>query len=323
MLKYINLFIVACFFGCATTPNNPYQGPYPESLEKLSAHNQLLVKELTKLPEFKDGIDSDEEKAIRNLYVAYSKDSHAFDLVFEKMYRIGKPEVRKYCSPLQALFWIAISKDNIELSNAVSDYSLNSLLDQSWTFTNSSKISQNTVDKILRGIKNEDIRSDYNARRRRLSNDQFCEEIVKLFKKGKFLFTKEARELIKIMIKDQWDDFDVVTDRLNAPQLIDYYERKRFRYTMTYNLPRTRDRILSPQYVFKYNEMECRSNTKFTIYCLKKAGYYATELLLPGRSLAQPHSVCLFEMNGEKYIMDNGRDVPNGIYRYKAIQEQY
>ena len=309
----ITVFIV---FSCATSPNTPYNGPAPHALEVLSSKNSLLALELRKLPEIQDGISKRDESILNDLVKLYIDNPKSFDQAFDQMYKIGNPEIRKYCSPLQAFFWLAEDNDNKIMLEVIKNFSLQSLLNMSWNFYDSSTFSDNQIEGILNGIKEENMKIDYMARRKRLSQGMYNLELIKAYKKKKSAFTKGARSIFESAMDQRWEDFDEVTDRLNAPELIDYYERKLFRYVRWYNLPYY---PVTSRYVFTHNEGECVSITQFTIYCLKKAGYWAIELRLPGHN-APFHAVCLFKMDGEKYIMDNGRPRPIGIYAYKARQ---
>ena len=68
-------------------------------LFELSKRNRLLALELGKLPEMRDGVSAQELKALKNIQDFYNANQAAFDSAFAKMYKVGKPEVRKYCSP--------------------------------------------------------------------------------------------------------------------------------------------------------------------------------------------------------------------------------
>ena len=147
------------------------------------------------------------------------------------------------------------------------------------------------------------------------------------YKRDPEMFSAKAQKIIRVTLlskseknASRWKDFDTVIDRLNAPQLVDYYERARFRYVIWESLPQP---VVSPRYVFKYNKGECVSITRFTVLCLRRGGYKAREYR--GRSIigrSTFHASCLFEMNGKKYIMDNGQPRGSGIvpwdsYKYK------
>jgi len=156
MLKRIKALFLVCaivipltFSSCVTSKPNlsilDDNYKLPSSLKKganllalrsllssLSSENQLLAYELGKLPEFVDSIDDEEVQAIEILVRFYSNHSNQFDNAFSKMYAVGKPEIRKYCSPLQALFWIILDGKIKEAETLLIHYDLNQLLAQAW-----------------------------------------------------------------------------------------------------------------------------------------------------------------------------------------------
>ena len=301
--------------GCtglvATKPNKPYKGPYTSEFNELSAKNLILAEELGKLPEITDGISENEANALNTIVKLYDENPNAFDSVFKQMYQIGLPEVREYCSPLQAIFWLAEDHELDRDNAAISGYRLKKLLDRAWKF-DEVRLSEDQITDILNGIKNSTMKEDYLARRKRLTASMLQKVLIEAHKKNKYTFTKEAREILNSIKDPRWEDFGVVTTRLNSPELIDYYERRRFRYGL-------RRYVVPPQYVFEHNEGACESITDFTVYCLQKSGYRA-------RAIRQPlggyydHVMCLFEMNGKKYVMDNGSPYPKGILPFEEMK---
>jgi len=81
------------------------------------------------------------------------------------------------------------------------------------------------------------------------------------------MFSQKSKKLLK---GSQWSDFDKVTDRLNAPELIDYYEKKLFKYKIGDFASKYASGNLN--HVFRYHEGNCSQVTAFTVYCLRKAG---------------------------------------------------
>jgi len=123
-IKHLTVWVfislaLACLCRCAsfgpTSPNPVYQGPYPPKHYELLHKNPPLAQELGKLPEIQDGISDSEASGLEQLFDLYDKEPERFDAAFEQMYAVGKPEVRKFCTPLQALFWLA---EDGELHNA-------------------------------------------------------------------------------------------------------------------------------------------------------------------------------------------------------------
>ena len=48
------------------------------------------------------------------------------------------------------------------------------------------------------------------------------------YKREPGIFSKKAQNILKQTLNTRWEKFNVVVDRLNAPELVDYYERERF-----------------------------------------------------------------------------------------------
>ena len=244
------IYCLSCSSIGPTRPNEPYPAPYLDSLDRLSEKNPLLAKEIGKLPELQDGISSKDAHAIDNILEMYSKNPNAFENSLAEMYKIGIPEVRRYSSPLQALYWLAEDNRTEEATSFLAnDFSLKTLLNLAWNF-----------------------------------NDQ------------------------------RWQDFYVVMDRLNSPELIDYYERSRFHYDYKTGHGGDFKEVL---YVFKHNKGHCLQISAFTAYCLRRAGYRAKIQIIVHPRYRSPmgndHRVCLFEIDERQYIMDNGRAYPFGI----------
>jgi hypothetical protein len=122
------------------------------------------------------------------------------------------------------------------------------------------------------------------------------------------------RNAWKFKEKDRWNDYETVTDRLNAPELVDYYELKKFVYVFR------NDHNSYPTILFKYNEGQCADVTAFTVYCLSKGGYKAYDYHVTSPSGLRYHHVTKFEMDGREYIMDNGRSDKYGIVPFSQYK---
>lgn len=110
----------------------------------------------------------------------------------------------------------------------------------------------------------------------------------------------------------RWEDFETVTDRLNAPRLVNYYEKKRFVYGLRTEHPG------DPKWLFRTNMGMCDEITLFTLICLKKAGYKAADFN-PSKfntDVYRDHHVTLFKgKSGTLYVMDNGRVCKKGVVK--------
>ena len=219
-------------------------------LKKLYTLDSNLALEVGKLPEFQETIGKNQVLALTRFIelVAHTTTSQKTNLA--EFTKIGLPNVRRYCTPLQAIFWL-LEKNEYDTKESPSNcnwslsltWCLNDLLGKAWDFSE----------------------------------------------------------------EDRWKDYKVVTERLNAPELVDYYEKKRFVYLFR------ADHVGSPFWLFKTNQGQCADVTAFTIDCLMKGGYKAWDYHVASPSGYSYHHVTLFKVGGEDYIMDNGRPDKRGI----------
>jgi len=256
--------------GCATTkPNTPYAGSYPQSFNGLSTQNPLLANELGKLPEIQDGISDSEKIALEQLVLLYESYPDEFDAAFNEMYKIGLPEYRKYCSPLQALFWI-VEDGSIEKANKViKDYSLRSLLFE-WLLERKRLLSENQANELIDLIKDKRTKTEYFELYHKVSNYQFLVYYSEDLKKKSSLFKKGAKKALKNMTylkNSRWGDFSTVMDRLNAPELLHYYINNNIYYK------KNRTNSHTPKHTFLYHWGDCDDLAVFGKYILNKGGY--------------------------------------------------
>ena len=126
--------VAGCVTAKPTKPNVPFAGrPHPAVMDHLLNRNPLLVEELGKLPELQDGISESELQALKYLAGLYHSDSDVFDQAFNKMYQVGLPDIRKYCSPLQALFWIVL-RDPEQAKQLIGSYRLTDMMVNAWNY---------------------------------------------------------------------------------------------------------------------------------------------------------------------------------------------
>ncbi len=217
--------------------------------QRLYDIDPYVALEVGRLPEFQGQVGELQVLSLSRFTDFLANASPVEKANLGKFLKVGQPAFRRYCSPLQAVFWL-LEKEEYNPKESPLIYSLNTLLRKSWKFS------------------------------------------------------EEGR----------WGDYETVTDRLNAPELIDYYEWKRFKYYVIDGKER-------PYHLFKTNLGHCRDVSAFTVYCLQKGGYYrARELRVASPSGLYPdHAVTLFEVDGKKFIMDNGRPDKVGIVPF----EQY
>jgi len=280
-----------------------------EEFYNLKQKNLLLATELAKLPEIHDGISDSDKRALEKIMLLYLKDPDAFDAGFEKMYRVGKPSVRKYCSPLQAFYWLAEDGNLTDQNNPLVDYSLKKLLITAWQITYCKPgLSDEQVRKIIDGL------ADQNQKKRcrqsiknNGSNKGAVDTIFEEYQKNPKSFSQYSQKIIlkalrtKKTLDPRWNDFDTVVDRLNAPELIDFYQVRNFGYTL-YGSPGAEDEpSSSPEFIFLRKSGNCDAYAAFTLYCLQRAGYKSWPEVMRDKN----HITALFESDGWIYILDN------------------
>jgi len=228
----------AILSGCAsfglTKPNIPFSGPpYPTVLEELAQKNTLLVQEIGKLAEIQDGISESGKAALEKIIGLYNSKPEQFNEVFKEMYQIGKPDIRKYCSPLQAIFWLSEDGKIDELSSVIADYSLKSLLTHAWQLKPERyHYKGEYLDFTEQEAKN--IISNLSKEKQVIFSGLKPEMINKVllvkYREDSSFLPKRIRSKIKSSIREtetknhgRWKDFNVVQDRINSPELFHYW----------------------------------------------------------------------------------------------------
>jgi len=264
MRKFLLLSsILILVFGCSTSilPTHPNisgicrirSAEVRDLFHQLYSIDSVVAVEVGKLPEFQSNIGEPQVQALGRFLNLVANASWGENENLTRLLRTGRPDVRKYSAPLQAIFWVLEKKAD----ENVLGYSLEQLLDKAWDFSDS-----------------------------------------------------------------RWEDFDSVVDRLNAPRLIDYFERKRFVYTHEPDHPG------DPSWLFKTNKGTCVEFTRFSLMCLRKGGYKAAAYSPPQKvddEFSGFHQVTLFKgKSGQLYIMDNGRSDKKGVMKLaKYYNEKY
>jgi hypothetical protein len=119
-----SVFISGCASTNSTKPNTLYPGPYPSRFNELAHKNKILAEELGKLPEIQDGISEKDTVALEKIIELYNDDPVSFEAAFNEMFKIGIPKVRKYCTPLQALYWMIEDGKTEDAKNIIANYKL-------------------------------------------------------------------------------------------------------------------------------------------------------------------------------------------------------
>ena len=245
-LAFSFLFLTSCASFSPTKPNPVFQGPYPAKYYELADKNPLLAKELGKLPEIQDGISSDEMIVFERLDRISNENPIDFDGFFNQMYQIGLPEVRKYCSPLQALFWL-VQEDPELAYRSIKIKKIKWLLWAAWDYSDKSK----------------------------------------------------------------WGNPQDIMDRLNSPEVFEYWFRRNFKYDWS-KLP-VRDPVSALQSAKRSlikKKGVCMDAAYLAYICLGKAGYETIPLraYFHKESSQHPigafvgHTICVIKKGNEFYM---------------------
>lgn len=222
--------------GSKLLPQDSLPGSAQELFKQLYALDPVLAIEVGRLPEFQGNVGQKQILALTRFVDIISNISPKEKSNLADLLKVGKPPIRRYCTPLQAVFWL-LEKDEIHLKPNPLNYPLKDILSYTWI----------------------------------------------------------------PFPKDRWGNFKVVTDRLNSPELINYYEQMNFNYVVHFT-----GCSGNAQLIFAIKEGCCKDYTAFSVYCLQKAGYDAGAIKVVSPSGRFPyHVVCEYKDNGKKYIMDN------------------
>jgi len=285
------------------TKPNTINTEYP-GYQHLAANNLLLANEIGKLPEIQDGVSESELYALEHIVGIHKEIPKDFDDTFERMYQVGKPDVRKYCSPLQAVFWIFESERADDARGILKHYSLDELLHTAWPSKKSVLTEYQTLD-IIDGMKNKKERKEYQEWYSRIGNSkklwahlltEYLVEPEKFSEKGQRMLATLMKPP-KPLKEEEWEDFNTVVERLNAPKLIHYYTSHAFTFYFAGFVPKE-----TPASAIFYNKKgACYEYALFIEFCLDKAGYKAHIYNIPHL----PHKIVgCFDVDNKWYKID-------------------
>lgn len=316
------IFLSSCISFGPTKPNPVYQGLYPDKYYELADKNPLLAKELGKLPELQDGISVKEEKALEEIVNLYNAIPDVFNSAFEQMYKVGKPEARKYCSPLQALFWVA-GDGVLNEYNPLVDYSLEKLLISTWPARvgrHRVRIPDYLLPDAIAGIKDEKKRIAYARLSAKIGKFRLQEMLLEDYFANPEQFSRKAQDLIQHSLErrhikaGRWEDSHTVMDRLNDPKLVEFY--------MMHNVSYVRvDCPQRPQKTIKTGIGDCKACAIMAYHCLHRAGYDAYMLtMVDPPNISAGHTVCVID---NSYVLDNSQGLIGPLNSQKEIVQLF
>jgi len=206
----------------------------------------------------------------------YYSNTEAFNITFEEMYLPGKPKIRKYCSPLQALFWLFEDGQKDTAKDIILKYDLLKLLHQTYVSNDpeimKSKWKRGESKRLLDSCTDREIVNNANELiENNLSITLYLIEMAKKQpEKFDYVYDENNFQVLKERHSDRWRKLNKVADRLNFPELANFYVFNNFSY---YTKP-----SYSITEMFRRKGGHCRSFARFVTYSLRRAGYDATNI---------------------------------------------
>lgn len=259
------LFVLAGLTGCITsgrTGPNPVIREYP-GYAILASKDKRLGDELGKLPEIQDGLSSSDKKALDRLSQYYQKHRVRFVKVFEEMMKVGLADHRRYCSPLQALYWLFEDNKLNDIEAVFGQYNIRKLLDRSWRPITS--LPDKKILDLIDLIKDERLKRQY---LKYVENGvtQSSKKTLHLFYTNEpYKFSSSAKQIVN---SKRWDSFESVVDRISSPFLLHYYINN-----MGFQYREKVGPVRSPKEVFLSKRADAADMANFGHYVLSRAGY--------------------------------------------------
>ena len=312
LLFSLTLAVTGILTGCnamySARLHDPDPGSLPASFHILQQNNMLMAAELMKLPEIQDGISDSEKPALENMVQLYMSEPDSFNAAFKQMYRVGIPGVRKYCSPLQALFWLAEDGHLSAQNNPLINYSLKAILIAAWQIDYCRPdLTDAQVVNIVESIQDQTLQKQF----KQIIGDGIDKYDVRAiftrYESNPNMFSQSGQKIIlkalriRKTLDPRWNDFDAVVERLNSPELIDFYQKRNFRALNYASYGINGGPASAPEKIFIRKSGNCDAFTAFTIHCLRRAGYEAWPELLKDKH----HITTLFKTEQGIFILDN------------------
>jgi hypothetical protein len=328
LIVCISLFLSGCSVAISPKANSIAENNTPPSenrenenileakkiLAEIKEKNSLLALELAKLPELKRTISIKEVESLKNILKLYEIDPLVFNIAFDKMYKEGIPEIRKFCTPLQALFWLSGKVQFSKQNNPLLNYDLEDLLNRAWGVQGIVLLEED-VKKIL-------------TERVYVGDKKEIRSVLSKLSTDSIIFRNKSYQ---DDVRDKWSNFEEVTDRLNSPSLIFKYVKPNlyFPNTLRFTSGLESPYKHSPEQTFKLKTGNCGMQALFVDYCLKKAGYDSVVIRYdctldfcgPQRELwsyTNPtpyHWTVAYKEGGVIYELDAGRHYMGGPYK--------
>lgn len=271
--------------------------------------NPQLSYEIGKIPEFHDDVGADELAALESFVTFYLEYEYKFNLVFNEMYLIGLPDVRKFCSLVQAYFWLFLDDKVHVAERLLNNYSTEKLLYEAWVLEHNKHYHRwrwrtQEAYSLFHSCLDPQLKKDIIAYYEK--NQGAIDYIISTAEKfpTKFNHRYKPFNYSSLNRKHRWREKKIVINRLNAPELIHFYIYYEFFYEPNeYNTPKK---------MFRKKAGNCKALAELGQYLLKKAGF-DTFLI----TVKDQDSICCKEHTGSGIITEKGDfilvvDMPKG-----------
>jgi len=271
-----------------------------KNLARMGRRNRVLADELAKLPEIRQFASASTCLALENLVTIYRFAPGRFDRMFDHMHRIGLPAYRKYCAPLQAVFWM-IQDTNLQVTGTLLGLEIEKTTDgrgrsrphlasrppplpdrsAAKRFDHAGALKQTlnaawhdetellrapTIHQIISRLQARPESEEYALLVKRHTDRQLQNYILDDYLRKKEIFSIRDWDIIENALRrSRWKTFYTVADRLNSPELINHYINENFFFRKT---PAN-----GVYLTFFEKRAQCTDAAYFTQFMLDRAGY--------------------------------------------------
>ena len=154
----------------------------------------------------------------------------------DKIYIIGIPEYRKYCTALEAFFWLIVDGKTDIAIKILTDYSLSDLLDASWNYTSNFFDCDDRIMPVVESIKDNQLKLEYLNDLKQKNYERIQVGLFSDYFINRDIFTQNGQKQIESALRyvkknERWGSPKIILDRLNAPVLLDYYINHQITYS--------------------------------------------------------------------------------------------
>jgi hypothetical protein len=225
------------------------------------------------------------------------------------MHQTGRPDIRRFNAPLQAVYWLVRDNKTYEAEVLINDYHLEDLLVQAWVLTHNIHLHQwkwrtTEAAKLYKSCQDQEIIQKIRAFYAK--NKGVTDYIIALAEKHTESFGYRYQSFDKALAKHRtrWNEFDMVADRVSSPELVHFYIMTEFTFEP--------GECAGPKKTFHRKSGNSAAVARLGRFLLKRSGYKTFK-----RKVRINHSPCATEHTGAGVVLDGDRyllvvDFPKG-----------